>query len=77
MNNRNFMVDRNKFETKTGRDLFDILYKISNNDAFLYFVFSNLIGDKNKQKMIDVINSGITDEDQIVFYSMDIANGKI
>lgn len=71
------MVDRNKFETKTGRDLFDILYKISNNDAFLYFVFSNLIGDKNKQKMIDVINSGITDEDQIVFYSMDIANGKI
>lgn len=77
MNNRNFMVDRNKFETKTGRYLFDILYKISNNDAFLYFVFSNLIGDKNKQKMIDVINSGITDEDQIVFYSMDIANGKI
>lgn len=65
-------IDRNKFRTETGRILYDKLKAIWDNEYFLLGVISDLKGDEKKQKMIDILNEGLTDTDEIILMGIAI-----
>ena len=73
-----FTIDREKFKTETGKKLYDLLVQISDDNNFLVGILANVKGDKNRQKMIDLIEKeGITDKGTIILASLDIKDGDI
>lgn len=71
-------ISREQVPTDTGKKLYDLLLQSWDDPEFIYGVLARLRGDKNKQKMIDLIeNEGITDSDTIILASLDIADGLI
>ncbi len=72
-----FTIDREKFKTEKGKQLYDMLKKIWADDEWICGVIIELKGDEKKQKMIDILEDGETDRSQIVLIAMDIRNGEI
>lgn len=71
-------IKRDDVPTETGKKLFDLLKESWDDPEYIYGVLANLKGDKNKQKMIDLIEKeGITDSDTIILASLDIKDGEI
>lgn len=66
-------IKRDDVPTETGKKLFDLLYKSWDDPEFIRGVLSRLKGDEKKQKMIDAINGGIVDSDDITDKSLEIA----
>lgn len=83
----NFIIDRNKFKTEKGKQLYDMLKVIWNNDEWIAGVISNVKGDKKKQKLINALESNLQDykfsedlteyTDKIVDLSLAIADDEI
>ena len=71
------IIDREKFKSEIGKTLYDKLKEIYDEPHFLFCVISRLVGDEQKQKLLDVINDGITDDEQITLYSLAINKGMI
>ena len=71
-------IKREDVPTETGKKLYDLLKESWDDPEYICGVLANLKGDKNKQKMIDLITKeGITDSDTIILASIDIADGEI
>lgn len=51
--------------------LYNILLDIWDNDNFIFSVLFDLKGDTNKQKMIEILKSGLIDTDEIKLTSME------
>ena len=66
-------IKRDDVPTETGKKLFALLYKSWDDPEFIRGVLSRLKGDEKKQKMIDAINGGIVDSDDITDKSLEIA----
>lgn len=50
-------IDRNKFTTELGRNLYDILKPISPNEDWLYFVLMLTKGDDRKKILMDFLKN--------------------
>ncbi len=73
-----FTIDREKFKTETGKKLYDLLKEIWDNEDFIVGTLAEVKGDKNRQKLIDLIEKdGITDDETIVLAAGDIMNGDL
>lgn len=59
-------IKREDVPTETGKRLFDLLYASWDDPEFIKGVLGYLKGDAKKQEMIDAINDGITDSDDII-----------
>ncbi len=71
-------VDRNQFKTETGRKLFDLLKQIWDDYDFVIGTLAEVKGDKNRQKMIDLIEKdGITDDETLILAAGAIVDGVI
>lgn len=68
-------IKREDVPTETGKKLFDLLYASWDDPEFLRAVLGRLKGDAKKQEMIDVIEAGMTDSDDITDKSLEIAYG--
>lgn len=74
------MIDLQKSITKhsqtaTGGKLRDLLFKIWDNPEFVLGVLIGLESDAHKQIMIDEIEGGLTDTDDILYMMLDIRKG--
>lgn len=70
------LISREEVPTATGKKLYDLLLKSWDDPEFIYCTLSTLRGDKNKQKLIDLIEQeNITDSDTIILAADDIAEG--
>lgn len=69
-------IKREDVPTEIGKKLFDMLYASWDDPEFLRGVLGRLKGDAQKQKMIDAIEAGMTDSDDITDKSLEIAYGK-
>lgn len=68
-------IKREDVPTETGKKLFDLLYASWDDPDFLTGVLSMLKGDAKKQEMIDAIESGVTDSDDIMDKAFQIVYG--
>lgn len=66
-------IKREDVPTETGRKLYDLLYDSWDDPEFIYGTLLALKGDKKKQKLIDAIESGLNDSDDIIMKSIEIA----
>ena len=64
-------------QTQTGEKLFNLLKNIWNDEHFIICVLGGLKTDEQKQKLIDIIEDGEDDTDQIILLALDIRNGEI
>lgn len=53
-------------------DLYNTLINIWADDEFILGIFLDLEGDEKKQKMIEILNSGLTDTDEIILMGIAI-----
>ncbi len=71
-----FSIDRTKFKTETGKQLYDLLTNIWANDDFIVGILSEVKGDEKRQRMIDLIaKDNIRDPETLVLAASDIADG--
>lgn len=64
-------------KTQKGEKLFNMLKNIWNDEHFIIGVLGGLKTDEQKQKMIDILEDGEDDTDQIILLGLDIRNGEI
>ena len=64
-------------KTQIGEKLFDLLKNIWDDEHFIIGVMGGLKTDEQKQKMIDILEDGEDDTDQIILLGLDIRNGEI
>ena len=63
-------------------ELAEFLYKkmmeeVWNDEDYVLGVMAYLRTDEHRQKMIDILDTGIRDTDDIILYSLDIFDGLI
>ena len=58
-------LTREKFKTETGRQLFDALIDKAPDLDELYMTFAMVRGDEKRKKLLDFVNSGHSDWDEI------------
>ncbi len=71
------MIDRSKFKTELGKQLYDRLKAIWDNEHWILGVLVSVKGDEKKKKIMKYLDKGITDTDQILEIALDIEDGKI
>lgn len=54
---KTYTIDRNKFKSDIGRQLYDLLVKIMPREDYIFFVLSLAKGDKNRKNVIDFIQN--------------------
>lgn len=67
------LIKREQVPTETGKKLYDLLVKSWKHGDFVYGVLSRLRGDAKKQELIDFIEAGNTDSDDITLETLAIA----
>ena len=61
-----FLISEEKFKSETGRKLYLMLKDLGISDDYIYGIMSFAMGDKNRQKIIDYINQGVTDKTRLL-----------
>ena len=62
-------IDRNKFKTELGKEVFDRLVKIYPDDNFIYGVLCEVMGDEKKKEFLKYLDkTGETNPDIIEDY---------
>ncbi len=69
-------IKREDVPTETGKKLYDLLVDSWNNPEFIRGTLAILRGDAKKQELIDAIEAGMTDSDDIISKSWEIAFGE-
>ena len=64
-------------KTQISKNLAQMLTNLWDDDDFIIGVLGVLKSDEQKQKMIDIIEDGEDDTDQITLLTLDIADGEI
>ena len=59
-------IDRSKFKTEIGKQLYDLLLELMPREDYIYFVLSLVKGDENRKKVIDFIKNKSKDWFDIV-----------
>lgn len=59
-------------KTKVAKKLYDMLYEIWANDDFVLGVIFKLKDDEKKLKMINFLENGLTNTDEIILHAMAI-----
>jgi len=63
--------------TEVGNKLKDMLYKIRNDDEFVYITLDDVKSDEKRQKMIELINGGkIKNGDGVIIASYCLKHNK-
>ena len=57
----NYIVDREKFKTETGKKLYDMLVDIWDNNNFLLGILTTVKGDENRKKLIKALENNLED----------------
>lgn len=66
-------IDRNRFKTELGKQVFDRLVSIYPNDDFIYSVLSDIMGDERKINFIKYLDeTNVNDPDEILDYLDDL-----
>ena len=70
-------LDRNNY-SELGKEVFDRLKKIWNQEDFLICTMNNLKTEEALQKMLDfLIKTGTNDSDDVIPYAIAIRKGKV
>lgn len=72
-----FIIDRNKFQSETGRRLHDKLKEIWDDPDFILGILVWVKGDEKRKKLLKYLDEGETDTDRIHELADDIRDGKI
>ena len=72
-----FIIDRNKFQSETGRRLYDKLKEIWDDHDFIRGILVWVKGDEKRKKLLKYLDEGETDTDRINELADDIRDGKI
>lgn len=64
-------------KTQISKTLAQMLTNLWDDDDFIIGVLGVLKSDEQKQKMIDILEDGEDDTDQITLLTLDIADGEI
>ncbi len=72
-----FIIDRNKFQSGTGRRLYDKLKEIWDDSDFILGILVCVKGDEDREKLLKYLDEGETDTDRINELADDIADGLI
>lgn len=72
-----FIIDRNKFQSETGRRLYDKLKEIWDDHDFILGILVWVKGDEKRKKLLKYLDEGETDTDRINELADDIRDGKI
>jgi hypothetical protein len=59
------IIEREKFKTKAGKELYDLLIQISNDNLFLLNIFAQLKGDEKKHQLIEYLKKEKRKEYQV------------
>lgn len=69
------IISRENIKTDTGRKYYDLLVKVCGEETYLIGpLFTRIKGDEKRQKMINVINKGVTEISDIIEASYNIAH---
>ena len=71
------LISRDKVKTELGKQLYDRLQAIWDDEEWLLGMFLDLRGDDRKKKFIKYLDEGETDTDRLTYIALDIADGKI
>ena len=61
------IVERDKFKTEAGKQLYDLLVKISDDNSFLYDILYQVRGDEKKNQLIKYLEEDKRTEDDVRF----------
>jgi hypothetical protein len=62
-------IDRNRFKTELGKQVFDRLVKIKADDNFIYGILCEIMGDEKKKEFLNYLDkTKETDPDVIEDY---------
>lgn len=64
-NDKRLVVERNKFKTEVGKILYDLLIQISDDNLFLYDIFSSVKGDEKKLQLIEYLKENQRNKNEI------------
>ncbi len=64
-------------KNQLGEKLFNLLQNVWDDEHFIIGVLGGLKTDEQKQKMIDILEAGEDDTDQIILLNLDIRNGEL
>ena len=74
---REELLNVNNFKTETGRKLFTMLKGIWDNGDFLIGIMATVKGDEKRQELINELEKGITDTDEIYLLADKISGENI
>lgn len=71
------MIDENVYlRTPINKKLHSLLKNIWNNDEFIFGIMNHCETDEQQQKMIEVIESGVNNKNEICLWAISICSGQ-
>jgi len=64
---QDYTIDRSKFKSETGRELYDLLCNLTDSKVIVYDIMTVVLGDKKRKEMIHCIKDlNVTDIDDLM-----------
>ncbi len=72
-----FKYEKQIVDTPLAHKLYDMLIKIKNDKYYVLCIMAELHTDEHIQKMIDILDAGETNTNNITLAALDIYHGRI